>query len=757
MKVIQSLGMSLLITGLWSSTALAQVAQETENAGAAEVGIADIIVTANRRSENLQKVPISIAAFDEKTLSRLGIQSSVDLPQVTPGLVQNRAIVGVNAFLRGVGQSTGGYTSEVPVATYLDGLYLPNSAASAFSFNNIERIEVLKGPQGTLYGRNTTGGLIHVITKDPGSKPSVDVSASYGNYNTTQLNFYGSAPLSDSFGANIAVTYTNQMDGWGHNAFTGHEAYTFKDFGVQAKLKWTPGPDTSATLRVFYDRINSDQGLNGQIFPGSIGADGTTNKGEYVTNLRRTPFAKQTQKIVSLKLEHGFDFAKLTSTTGYIHNESPAFFVQTYNVGNAVTGQNATFFGLDEKAKTFSQELQLASNNDSALSWIVGAFYYHDKTNIKGSVSGYCSGTTAATCAGSPAPRFTDGTQKTDSVSGYVDGTYSVTPTTRVTLGVRYTRDKKSISGLSTPLPGLPNTPASLPAPVYPGQPFGTFPNGIPTEITAKKLTYRAVLAQDVLDDVNVYASYNRGFKSGGFGITAFNNIPTKPEVLDSFEVGFKSRTADRVLQLNASAFYYIYKNIQLRTTAPPAVPGTTILYNAAKAHIKGIDVDAVIAPLPGLSFNLAGELLDAEYEDFPGGTVSFPRPIGGAVIGGYGTTPNVQLKGYNLPQAPKFSFTLGVNYSLNTSVGRFDFNASDGYKSRYYFEPNNRLGQKGFHLVNASLTWTPEDSGFSLQVYGRNLTGYYYFTGGGDGAGGNDFGIPGAPRTYGVKARYQF
>ena len=778
MRKIHSIEVSLLVAGLWSSSSLAQVAPVdsasvpqatddsgstpqvsddvgTESQGAEDIGIADIVVTANRRSQNLQKVPITITAFEGETLVRLGIQSTNDLPQLTPGLSQNRSIVGVNAYLRGVGQNTSGYTSELPVATYLDGLYLPNAAAATFSFNNIARIEVLKGPQGTLYGRNTTGGLIHVITRDPGNETSIDASASYGNYDTTQLNFYGSTPLGDTLAANVAAVFIDQAEGWGRNAFTGSEAYTFEDFGVQGKLQWRPGPDTKITLRGFYDRSESDQGVNGQIYRGSIGADGTRNLGNYVINTRVDPFAKQTQFIVSLRAEHDFDFATLTSTTGYIRNKSPVFLVQSYNVGNPVTGQSAINLGIDQKAKTLSQELQLTSNTNSSLSWILGAFYYHDDTELTTTVYGTCIGTT---CAGAPLPSTTNGVANTRSISGYADGTYEITPTTRLTLGVRYTSDKKTLSGLTRPLPGFPNSVTALPASTVtqPGQPFPGFPNGIDTNVRFNKVTYRAIIAQDLGRSVSTFASYNRGFKSGGFNPIGFNNPATKPEVLDAFEIGLKSRTTDRVLQINVSAFYYIYKDIQLRTTAPPAIPPGTLLFNAAKAHIKGIDIDTVFAPISGLRFTGAAELLDAKYADFPGGICSTPRPVGGAILGGYATAPCV-LDGNRLPQAPKFSYTLGVNYELDTAVGRFEANATDGYKSHVFWEPNNRLKQGGYHIVNASLTWTPVDSRFSLQAYGRNLTGSYYYSGGGDGAGSNDFGIPGAPRTYGVKARYQF
>src|SRR5690606_11009343 len=174
---------------------------------------------APRRSERLQEVPISIAAFTGEALKSQGVVNVVDLPQITPGLGFTRTLVGTNAFLRGVGTTTAGYSTEVPIATYVDGLYMPNSAASSFAFNNIERIEVLKGPQGTLYGRNSTGGLIHVITKEPGRTAEVDASLSYANYDTVQANFYGSTPLSDTLAVNFAALYINQGKGWGRNLF----------------------------------------------------------------------------------------------------------------------------------------------------------------------------------------------------------------------------------------------------------------------------------------------------------------------------------------------------------------------------------------------------------------------------------------------------------------------------------------------------------------------------------------------------------
>src|SRR3546814_613243 len=187
----------------------------------------------------------------------------------------------------------------------------------------------------------------------------------------------------------------------------------------------------------------------------------------------------------------------------------------------------------DLTAKTFSQELQLASDSSSPFSWIVGAFYYHDNTRIVTNVYGTC---VDAVCAGA-VPIETDGSQKTRSVSGYADGTYAITPTTRLTLGVRYTSDTKRIGGIATPLPGFPNSVPAFPASqvTQPGQPFSGFPDGIDTDVTFNKLTYRPILAKDGAEDGNCYASYNRGFQSGGFNTFELTKPAQKPAARDSY------------------------------------------------------------------------------------------------------------------------------------------------------------------------------------------------------------------------------
>lgn len=720
-------------------------------------GVADIVVTANRREQNLQRVPITVAAFTSTTLNALSIRSTVDVPQLVPGFVLTRQLASANSYLRGVGTSNSGFTSETPVAVYIDGLYLPNSAGAIFSFNNIERIEVLKGPQGTLYGRNTTGGLIQVITRDPTSEPSVDASIGYANYNTISGNFYGSTPLTGNLFANIAATYTDQQDGWARNVFTGKRNMKQRDLGFQGKLLWEPASGTKITLRGFYDRLNSDQGVLQTVAPSSVGVDGSRYLGEYLNSSRIDAFLHQEQYNFSLKAEQSLGFANLSSITGYIHIDSDLGTTQNGIPGNPVSGQAAvSLFAPLTRSRTFSQELQLSSKpSSSRLQWIAGLFYYHDNSAIRTDTYGTCVGTV---CAAAPIPTRTTGFFNTRSYAAYGEATYDVLPSTHVTVGLRYTSDTKTLSGLAEPAPGRPNTPAALPAGtvLHPGDPYSGNPAGIVTDVTFGKLTYRAVIAQDITNAIHAYASYNRGFKSGGFNPINFSNVASRPEVLDAEEIGVKSFLFNRLLRLNVAGFHYTYQDIQLRTGAAPAPPGGTILYNAAKAHISGVDVDFEIQPAKSFSLNGGFEYLHAIYASFPGGTCTTARVIAGSVLGGTAATP-CDLTGNRLPNAPEFSFNLGATYTLQTSAGAFVLTASDSYKSTNYFDPDNRLKQEPYHLLNASLTWTEPQQRFSSQLFVKNLLGTYYFSNLQEANSSTDVYLPGAPRTYGVVLRYHF
>jgi iron complex outermembrane receptor protein len=744
-RLAAGLALTLFSVG-HSAMAIAQTstdAQSAPQAQSASIGVEEIIVTATRRSQDLQKVAGTVQALPAKTLEQLGITSVLQLTNVVPGFT----VVptgGNNLYLRGIGTNSAGY-NEAQVAVYLDGLYLANPAMGIYSFNNIDQIEVLKGPQGTLYGRNVTAGLVSVKTRDPGSVLRVDASIGYANYDTFTQNFYISTPITDTLAANVAVYNSKQNDGWGKNLFTGRDIYKSRETGVETKLKWEPTPATKVTATFVYDTNNRDSGLNFQVVPGTTANDGTTYSGKYNTRARVVTQAPFNAYIGLLKIQHELDFANLTSLTGYqTSRQRPVFPANTAQLGQPLAGQGTTFLSFRQRNRTWSQELQLASKpSDDRLDWLLGAFYYNDNTTIEATTFGTC---VAGLCApGGAAPNILTGKPTTRSYSGFADVSYRVFDATHLTVGLRYTDETKGLSGSTVPLAGFPNSVTTLPPStvIYPGQPFGTNP-GIPTKLHFTKLTYRFVLAQDIGSNVRAYISNNLGFKSGAFNANVFSNNPVRPETLDAYEAGVKAQLFDRKLRLNVAYFYYDYKDVQLRSTAPPAPAGTAILQNVAAVRSKGVDVDFSLVPTAGLTINGGFEILDAKYTRFPGATCSSPGPTGRVV------SVSCDLSGRKVAYAAPFSATLGFTYNLDTTFGGLSIAANLNHAKRHTLQPDGSIIAPTANLVDSSITWTSPDKHYDVRLYARNLTNEYTYVS--SAVSPNSFAyIPGAPRQYGI------
>ncbi len=706
----------------------------------------DIVVTATRRATNLQKVPATIDVASAAKLDALNIKNVAGLGALVPGVSVNKT-GGFVPFIRGIGSNNSGY-SETSVAFYVDGLYVPNSSGELFAFNNIDRIEVLKGPQGTLYGRNTTGGLINVITRAPTDTPTLDASVGYGSYNTTTANFYGSTALTSNLAVNLALYHQKQADGWGRNVFTGDDVLKSNETAAYGKLQWKSGPDTNVTLSGIFDYNNSDKGLVTTIVPGTYGTDGTPYLGRYRSSTRFDPSAPYHGYIGSLKVDQDLGFANFFILAGYQTSHQLQSFVQNGIPGKPVAGQSASIQIIHGRNKTFSTEIQLSSKpSASRLDWLVGAFYYHDNSQLVldsavTCVEGVCAPGTPTRNAGYPTTR---------SYSGYADGTYNLADSTRLTLGLRFTREEKGLTGIVTPLAGYPDSVSTLPASTvfYPGAPYAGNPNGIPTTTSFSKLTYRAVLAQDFGNDVHGYISYNRGFRSGTYNANAFTNPAVRPEVLDAYEAGLKSELFERRLRLNVSAFYYDYKDVQVRSAAGLPLGSPSLLQNAAALHARGIDAQFDFAPVHGLSITGGLEYLHSRFASFPGAACTKPRLPSGTVLGGL-TSTACDLAGYPALVAPDFSVTLGAAYTVETDAGSFTLAANDGYKGRYNFTFDGTVQQSPHHLIDASLTWRSLGNRYNAQIFARNLLNQYYYAGGQ--ASTTFVYTPGEPRTFGVQ-----
>jgi len=736
----------------------------------ASSSIQEIVVTATRRSANLQSVPITIQAIPASTLKAFNINGVLSLQTVTSGLVVTPS-GGNNIYLRGIGSASTGF-NEAQTAVYLDGLYLANPTAGIFSFNNIDRIEVLKGPQGTLYGRNSTAGLVSVITRDPGTTTRVDASVGYANYDTLTTNFYASTPLAANLAASVAVYHQKQSDGWSKNLFTGDDIQKSNETGVQTKLLWRPGSNTKVTGTFLYDFNNRDYGYGYEVYPGTIANDGTPFLGKYRSSLRSDPSAPTKIYIGTLKVEQDVGFATLQSLSGYQTSHATVNFAG----GNAapgypLAGETTTYNSLFEHNRTYSEELQLVSKpSSSRLDWVLGAFYYNDHTELRLDSLPTCQGDKCLVT-----PQRSDGFPNTLSGSVFGDASYRFFKGTHLTVGLRYTAERKTLSGELTPLPGYPNSVTSLgPAATattagqvyYPGQPFVflppglapvSFPNGIPTKLVFHKLTYRFVLAQDIGDNIHLFVSHNLGFKSGAYNANAFNNPPVQPELLYATEAGFKSELFDRRVRFNASYFHYDYENVQVRSQAAPAAPGNPLLLNAAKERANGVDVDISVVPMRGLTLTTGFEYLNLKYVNFPGTTCPTPGApkvdSRGVTVGTVVNTP-CNLAGATPQFAPKYSATIGAVYNFDTRIGSFTISANDHYTS-LETTSSQYIVNTPHHIIDSSVGWTSANKRFDVQLWGKNLTKQYYWS---IGSISTTFTVaPAAPRTFGATVGFHY
>jgi len=730
--------------------ALAHAQEDAAPAPQQQASVSDIIVTATRRATSMQRVSATIDVASAEKLDALKIDDAGALEAVVPGITVARS-GGITPFIRGIGTFNAGF-SEASVGVYIDGLYLPNSTGVLFSFNNVERIEVLKGPQGTLYGRNTTGGLINIITEKPGKELAVDGSVGYANYDTFSQKLYANVPLGDNFAANVAVFHEKQADGWSKNTVTGNDVQKSEETGVYGKLQWDNGGGTKVTLSGLYNYSDNDKGWAFAILPGSYGTDGTPYQGEYRIANRTDPSAKYKGYLTSLKIEHEFGFADFFSLTGYQWGHQVSNLTQNGMPGNPVAGQGAQNVFIDFNYKTFSQEFQFSSNaQDSPFNWLVGAYYYHDNTEVTTSLTTTCVGAVCAPLPGNAAPTYSTTWPTTRSLSGYADGTYDITSSTHLTAGIRYTHEKKGFDGLITARPGFPNsvTDDELPPIRTPEQ------AGIPDHMTFNKITFRGVLTQDLSDHARVYASFNRGFKSGNYNPNVINQRPVKPEFLDAYEIGLKSELLDNRLRLNISGFYYDYTDIQVRSNVGLPAGAASIAQNVGSARTKGIDVQVDFTPVADFTISGGFEYLDAKYKDFPGTACSIPAIPSDTKLGGIvvipctGSREATNLAGYPLPVSPKYSGNLTLNYRMDSDIGEFRWVVNNSYKSRYTLTPDSSVMQGKTLTVDASLNWTAPNGRLYGQLFVRNLTDVYRYSAGQSAS--TLVYVPGEPRTYGV------
>lgn len=737
---------------LGSVSAKAQEASANESpsgdAATADGGLGEIVVTAQKRSESLQKVPISIAAFDTGRLQAAGISDTQMLQSAVPGLVATNTGSLTSFYLRGVGTRFAFAGLEPSVAIYIDDRYVSRANASAFEFADVERIEVLKGPQGVLYGRNATGGAIRVISRDVSDQLEGEVRAGYGNYNAWNISGTASLPITDNFGLRLSAL-VKQRDGFASNLDPrGYKEMDDLDRqAYRAKFRWTVSDAITARLTLEYNRrhdtagadiidLSAPEGVNLGV---SLGGISGRNRNEVATALADPTW--QRDYSANFRVDANLGPVDVTSISTYWN------FRQVSPID--ADGTSARLFDgtLHDNVRTLSQEIQFKSATSGPFNWILGFYYLDDHIRRFDTILDMRDRNGAIAEQG-------NGAVRTKAVAVFGQAEYEIANGLKLQVGGRFSHEKKAVDVVA---PQTGYVPLNF-----------LFPYS--DEIKFSKFTPKATLSYE--SDVGLlYATYSRGFKSGGYDFPASKINPLtgrpvstlRPEVLDMFEVGWKASLFDRRVRLNASAFYYDYKDLQVTRAASDPSTGAVVnlTENATTAKLKGIDLDLGWAITTQLTLDASMNILDSNYGKYLTiGQLLNSLATGDPTASG-ARSVGFDASGQSLLRASDFSASVLLRYAPELSGGKIPISVGYSYKGPFNFDfvvaPGmHRLRQKGYGLLNAQIGFEPIDGRWSINAWAENLTNESYF----DDAVGSPSGLRGSygqPRTYGVSASYKF
>jgi len=651
--------------------------------------LASVVVTAQRRETNLQNTPIAITAFDPTLLQNRGTSSLRDLAGQVPNLFVARTSISYTTqtySLRGIGESDP--IQEPVVATYVDDVYQPRQLSSMFDFNDVLRVEVLRGPQGTLYGRNSSAGAIRVISADPNNEFHTSDSLTYGTFNAVKAQASVSGPLvKDRLFASVAFM-RNRRDGITNDPTLKRDVNRIDLDSARIKLRWTPNEkwDLLATLNGMIDRSDTRSYIPARQPDG--GFSKTTSYSEV------PPYQHLNQGSVSLRaiyhVDDHVDLKSISALGGFDLN--PVWYD---NDGEAALIQKNLIHYADGY---FTEELQ-ANGHYKSLSFSTGAFYLHERFYVQR--DGYSRRTAFDTDPAVNPENYATlrahNITTTDSLAFFGEANLKITDWATLTGGLRETIEWKHFD--------FDNKTLDLA-----GNVTGQSIEGESSDHWGA-LTPKVSVAFQYGPSILHYLTYSRGFKSGGFDNRATNLTLAKtafnPEYVNSFETGIKSEFFGRHLRANLAAFYNDYRDLQVSYTSP-AYPGNSIRGNAGKAHSLGVELETS-ARLPfGLGLQLAGGYLRAIYDEY--------KNAGG---------PGVDADGHDLINSPKWNLSGGGTYDLPLPVPGLvrlggDVQWAYGYYNSALARPQDTVPAQAF--VNSTLSWTSPDDRFVVILSSRNL-----------------------------------
>jgi iron complex outermembrane recepter protein len=713
--------------------------------------IGEIVVTAQRREESNLQVGLTLTALSGDAIAQQRIEQVLDLKGRVPNLDIKEQVPGAMPVItiRGVGLNDFGAANSPSAGVYVDQVYVASIAMMAFDMFDVERIEVLKGPQGTLYGRNSTAGALNIITRKPQQDFAANATLGYGNYDTLDFETAVNLPLADSAALRFSAKTIQQNEGFWESRRLPGKTIGERDLTMgRLQLALAPGDSFDLNLKVEGVRSRSEMGqpeffgtvnpltggtcapiLAGRIdnrqctdFLGYTDTDGDPFKGDWA----REGVYDIDNAGVTLTMNADVGTATLTSISGYVD------FERTFDIDVDATPARELDFLESDAIKQYSQELRLAAGGER-LDWIVGAFYSQDEVDI-GIPGGHEDLFFTRT--------LVTADQDTKSAAGFAHGEWHLTDSLDLVTGVRYTWEERQYAGGTTDLNPIGFSCLLSPTctPGFAG-PFAL--TSVDETIDDRNLSWRAGLEYQPSQSELLYATISRGTKSGGFfsGISTTNLqlAPFAPEELTAYEVGFKRGFG--TAYLNAAAFYYDYSDIQTFIAVDIGPFIIQRLGNVDEARVYGLDLEATWAPSAHLTLQASVGWLDAE-------------------LGAFRTLTGDVPKGKELPNAPDLTLGALARYQAEFSAALGGSIQLDGSYSDSAFKDainDPVIAQDSYVLVNARISLFDAARSWEVSLWGKNLGDEQYVAQGlntGLGAGNRNYN---APRTYGASFTYRW
>jgi len=677
----------------------------------------DLVVTARRRDENLQDVPVAITAIGGQALVRAdAIRTANDITALVPNASASATDGRTRPrwFLRGVGTNDTGANTVSPIGIYNDDVYLNNVYIQGFPLFDTDRVEVLRGPQGTLWGKNTTGGAVNIVSRRPElSDIGGWFKAAYGSYSSTILQGAVNLPLvTDKLALRVAGSH-DQRDGHVLNLYDGQKRGGYRDDAIRGQLRFQPVETFDLNLNVHARRLRGDKRVS-NYFPDPQFSPPYNNgyadpPGRDVIDQADNNASEDLDSWgVNLTANWELGDYTLTSITAFEKGE------RLLTGGAPIPVPNAVSYSTSD-SRQWSQELRLSSPKDQSFNWILGAYFF-DEDLTAATTDGVVAAIPTTTAGYKPRAWNSAGyDQATQAIAAFANATLNITDRFNVTGGLRWSREKKSMHLVDRTTTGTVtfSDPArwwrasSVSSPIETGYDERD-------KDTWEEVTYDITPQYRISDNANAYFRFAHGFRAGGFAVSGQNTInPIDPEKLDAYEIGLKTVWLDDKLILNAAAFYYDYSNIQVLVFAQVGgLPDpVAVLQNAGAGWVKGAELELIARPIEGLRIGGTLGLLDTKYSRFMTVVSNQPR----------------DASGNEFARAPHVSASLNGEYRLPAFGGELTLGADWNYRTKQYYsaaiQDNPLLEQKPYGLLNARVAWAPAGDAWEFAVSASNLT----------------------------------